>query len=75
MVHNLTVQRQSVFLIHEQESQLVADFHIWTRRQVTDPHATKADIRWFTESDRLSQTFVFDSQSQPRVDVVAQLTR
>jgi len=71
VMHDLTVQGQSVFVIHEQEAQLVANFYVWARGQVADPQATKADIRGFTESDRLSQTFVFDSQSQASIDVVA----
>src|SRR5947207_417297 len=43
-MHDLTVQGQSVFVIHEQESQLVANFYVWARGQVADPRCAQCAI-------------------------------
>ena len=70
MVHNLTVQRQSIFLVYQEETQPVANSYVWTRGQVDDSQAAKTNVGWFAQSDRLSQTFIFDSQGQMRINVV-----
>src|SRR6185295_4698243 len=70
MVYNLTVQRQSILLVYQEQSQPVSNSYVWTRRQVNDPQAAKANVRRFAESDRLSQTFIFDGQGKSRINIV-----
>jgi len=70
MVYNLAVQRQSILLVYQEQSQPVSNPYVWTRRQVNDPQAAKANVGWFSESDRLSQTFIFDSQGKSCINVV-----
>ncbi|MCA1604504.1 MAG: hypothetical protein LC775_03265, partial [Acidobacteria bacterium] len=61
---------QSLFLVNQEESKLVANSHVWTGRQVTHTQAAETDIGWFAEADRLPQTLIFDSQGKPGVYVV-----
>ena len=69
-MYDLTVQGQSFFLIYKEQSQPVANFDIGARGQINDAQATKANVGWLTESDRLSQAFIFDSQGKSGIHVV-----
>jgi hypothetical protein len=62
VMDDLTVQGQRVFLVYQQKSELVANFHVWTGGQVTHAQAAQTNIGWFTKPNGLFQTLVFDSQ-------------
>src|SRR6185503_18866568 len=70
MMHDFAVQRQSIFLVYQQESQTVANSYVWTRRQVDDSQAAQTNVGWLPKSDRLPQTFIFDSQCEPCINIV-----
>src|SRR6185503_19526251 len=44
MMYDFAVQRQSIFLIYQQEAEPVANSYVWTRRQVDDSQATKTNV-------------------------------
>jgi len=63
MMNHFAMQRQSFFPVNKQQAKPIANSHIGTGGKIRDAQATKTDIGWFTQSDRLFETLVFDRQS------------
>src|SRR5258706_9763312 len=70
MMYDLAMQRQSIFLVYQQESQPVANSYVWTGRQVDDSQAAQTNVGGLAQSDRLPQTFIFYSQCEPGINIV-----
>jgi hypothetical protein len=69
-MYDFTVKREGFFVIHQQQAKPVTDSHIGTRRQISYANSTETDIAGLAQPDRFLETFVFDRQSQPGINVV-----
>ena len=70
---HLRRQRQRIFAIEQQQSELISDLHVWTRRKICNTHATETDVLRLADAERLFQALVFDGQSDSRSDVITRI--
>ena len=57
-------------MIQQQQAQLVAHLYIGASRQIAHANSPKADVRGFAQSERFSQTLIFDGERHPSTDVI-----
>ena len=70
VVDNFAVQRQRLFVVHKQQSQLIADPDIRTCRKIANTYSAQTDVAWFANADRLAKAFVFNRECEASIYVV-----
>ena len=59
---HLSCQRQRVLTIKQQQSELIANLHVRTRRKICNAQATETDVLRLANAERFFQTLVFNRQ-------------
>ncbi len=71
MMHYFAVQRERIIMIHQQQSQSIANFDVGARRQIADTNAAKTYVARLAQTKRFSQALILDRHCQLRANVVA----
>ena len=66
MMNYFACQRQRVFTIKQQQTEVIANLDVRTRWQVRHPQTTETDVLRLADAERFFQTFVFNRERQSR---------
>src|SRR5215213_7736828 len=74
MMDHFAGQRQCVFAVKQQESELISDLYVGTGGEICHSQTAETDVLRLSDADRLLQALVFDGKGDTRGHIVTRVT-